>query len=211
MSEPGSPSRWSSHPALRVFGIVFLARDVILTAVALVGLAAGGLASEATLVIVALGLAAVALAGVVVSSIVGQRRAHASMALPAAAGLPASRNPFRAALRERPPAQDAYGGAVAGQVSSGRELEAEMSRAHDQGAWDDENWAYRKRVEAWTQRTVEVLEGSGRDDLARALAELEPPQPPPFQALLAGHSPTFARLKALLDGRIKLLEESQAA
>jgi hypothetical protein len=208
VSEQLSHSRWTSHPALKIFGVVFLARDLILALVALGGLVGGGIATHDTLAIVALGLGALALAGVVVSSIVGQRRADASMALPTPGALPARRNPLRAALRERPSAQAAAAGAVAEQLSGGRKLAAEMRDAQAKGTWDDEGWAFRKRVEAWTERTADVLAEGGREDLASALADVEAPPQPPFEALLEGHSPSYARLVGLLDGRIALLEES---
>jgi hypothetical protein len=211
VSEGVSHSRWTSHPALRVFGVVFLARDVILALLALVGVVGGGLANQKTLSIVALALGAVAIAAVVGSSIAAQRRAHAAMATNAPGSLPARRNVLRGGLRERPPGPPTFRGAVAERLSSGRTLAAEMRDAQEQGSWDDEGWAYRKRVEAWTERTVGLLEECGRGDLARAVAGVEPPLRPPFEMLLKGYSPSYARLLGLLEGRLRLLEQSQAA
>jgi hypothetical protein len=211
VSEEASGSRWTSHPALRVFGVVFLARDVILALLALVGVVGGGLANQNTLSIAALCLAAVLIAGVIVSSIATRRRAHAAAAGDAAGALPARRNVLRGALRERPPGPPASHGAVAERLSSGRALASEMRATQEQGTWDDEGWAYRKRVEAWSERTVEALQACGRADLARALAEVEPPSQPPFEILLKGHSPSYARLVGLLESRLGLLERSQAA
>jgi hypothetical protein len=210
VSEGVSHSRWTSHPALRVFGVVFLARDVILTLLALGGLVGGGLATQNTLLIVALALAALLLAGVVVASI-ATRRADASVATNASGTLPERRNVLRGQLRERPPGPPTLGGAVAERLTSGRTLAAEMRAAQEQGSWDDDGWSYRKRLEAWTERTVDVLEECGRVDLARAVAEVEPPPRPPFEILLKGYSPSYARLVGLLEGRLGLLEESQAA
>jgi hypothetical protein len=36
------------------------------------------------------------------------------------------------------------------------------------------------------------------------------PPRPPFESLLKGYSPSYARLVGLLDGRLGLLEQSQA-
>jgi hypothetical protein len=201
--------RWTSHPALKAFGFVFLIRDLIVAVVAVGGLIAGGVARQDTLWLVPAGVGVLALAVVVASSVVGQRRADASVGLPTPVGLPARRNALRAALRQERSAQAAFRSAVADQVSSGRQLEAEMRDVQQQGTWDDEDWAYRKRVESWTERTVEVLEGCGRGDLASALTEVEERPRPPFETLLKGYSATYARLTGLLDGRIGLLEESQ--
>jgi hypothetical protein len=88
---------------------------------------------------------------------------------------------------------------VANQLSSGRQLRAEMCSAQERGAWDDEGWAYRKRVEAWTERTTDVLARQGRDDLASALAAVEVGPLPPFESLLKGYSASYARLVGLLD------------
>jgi hypothetical protein len=40
---------------------------------------------------------------------------------------------------------------------------------------------------------------------------VEPPLRPPFEMLLKGYSPSYARLLGLLEGRLRLLEQSQAA
>jgi hypothetical protein len=207
---PEDERRWTSHPALRAFGFVFLVRDLIVAVLAVGGLAAGGVANHDTLWLVAAGVGVLTLAGVVASSVVGQRRADASMGLPTPVGLPGRRNALRAALRQQPSAQAALRSAIANQVSTGTELKDEMCDAQVKGTWDDDGWAYRKRVDAWTQRTADVLTGGGREDLASALAEVEPPPRPPFEALLKGHSPSYARLVGLLDTRIALLEQSQA-
>jgi hypothetical protein len=201
--------RWTSHPALKAFGFVFLIRDLIVAVVAVGGLMAGGVAKESTVWLVAAGGVLVAVAVVVVTSVVGQRRADASAGLPIPVGLPAARNTLRTALRQQRSAQATLRSAVADQVSSGRQLEAEMRDAQQQGTWDDEDWAYRKRVESWTERTAEVLRACGRGDLASALAEVQEPPRPPFESLLKGYSPTYSRLTGLLDGRIGLLEEAQ--
>jgi hypothetical protein len=211
VSEGVPHSRWTSHPALRVFGVVFLARDVILTLLAIGGLVGSGLATQSTLSIAAVVLAALVIASLVAASVMGQRRARASMAADAPGALPEKRGALRAALRERPTPETTFRGAVAERLSSGRTLAAEMREAQERGAWDDEGWAYRKRVEAWTERTLELLEERGRADLARAVAELEPPPRPPFEILLKGYSPSYARLVGLLEGRLALLEQSQAA
>jgi hypothetical protein len=201
--------RWTSHPALKAFGFVFLIRDLIVAVIAVGGLIAGGVARQDALWLVAAGVGVLAVGVVVASSVVGQRRADASVGLPTPVGLPAARNALRATLRQQRSAQAALRSAVADQVSSGRQLEAEMRDAQQQGTWDDEDWAYRKRVESWTERTVEVLEACGRGDLASALAEVEDPPRPPFESLLKGYSPTYVRLTGLLDGRIGLLEQAQ--
>jgi hypothetical protein len=206
VSDGRSHSRWTSHPALRVFGVVFLARDLILALLALIGVVGGGLVNQNTLSIVALALGAVLITGVVVSSIAAQRRAHAAMATNLAGTLPARRNVLRGALRERPPGPPTLRGAVTERLSSGRTLAADMRDAQEQGSWDDEGWAYRKRVEAWTERTVDLLEECGRADLARAVVEMEPPSRPPFEILLKGYSPSYARLVGLLEGRLELLD-----
>jgi hypothetical protein len=194
-----------------VFGVVFLARDVILALLALVGVVGGGLANQNTLSIVALGFAAVVIVGVIVSSIATRRRAHAAIATNAPGTLPARRNVMRGALRERPPGPPTVHGAVAERLSSGRTLAAEMRAAQEQGTWDDEDWAYRKRVEVWTERTVDLLQECGRADLARAVADVEPPPQPPFEILLKGYAPSYARLVGLLESRLGLLEEAEAA
>jgi hypothetical protein len=111
---------------------------------------------------------------------------------------------------EEPVAQVVAHDAIADLMSSGEQLRAEIRSAQERGAWDDEGWAYRKRVEAWTERTANVLAAGGRDDLARALAEVEVPPRPPFESLLKGYSPSYTRLVGLLDGRLGLLEQSQA-
>ncbi len=118
-----------------------------------------------------------------------------------------TRRPTRRARslpRRRPPQHGRRPG------RSGRQLRAEICDAQERGAWDDDGWAYRKRVEEWTERTANVLAGCGRDDLARALAEVEVPPRPPFESLLKGYSPSYARLVGLLDGRLGLLEQSQS-
>jgi hypothetical protein len=84
-----------------------------------------------------------------------------------------------------------------------------MRDAHEQGVWEDEGWAHRNRVEAWTEHTVAVLEERGRDDLARAVGEVEAPPRAPFESPLQGHVPTYVRLAGLLDRRIGLLEKSR--
>jgi hypothetical protein len=211
VSEGLSHSRWTSHPALRVFGVVFLARDLILALLALIGVVGGGLVDQNTLSIVALGLGAVVIAGVVVSSIAAQRRAHAAIAANDPVTLPARRHVLRGGLRERTPGPSTLRGALAERLTSGRALAAEMRAAQEQGTWDDDGWAYRKRVEAWTERAVEVLQECGRADLARAVAEIEAPSRPPFEILLKGYSPSYARLVGLLESRLGLLEQSQAA
>lgn len=217
MSERLSLPRWTNHPALRAFGFVLVVRDMVLTVLALGALVAGGLAHQDTVSIVALALGALALAGVVASSVVGQRRAgvldagdHVHAQLYFDDGPTHSRVPEAHVERQaQPSAEMACRSVVADQVSSGRKLKAELRDAQRQGAWDDDGWAHRKRVEAWTERTATMLEGCGRDDLASALSEVQVPPPPPFEALLKGYSPSYARLVGLLDGRIALLEESQ--
>jgi hypothetical protein len=99
---------------------------------------------------------------------------------------------------------------IADLVSSGTQLRAEIRSAQERGAWDDENWAYRKRVEEWTERAADVLAGHGRSDLASALSEVEVPPRPPFESLLNGYSPSYTRCVGLMDGRLGLLEQSQA-
>jgi hypothetical protein len=205
MSGRLSLPQWTNHPAFGVFGFVFLVRDLVLTALAIGAVLAGGLANRATLSLVAVGLGALAVAGVVASTIAGQRRAATATLLATGASVPPSHD----APPERPPAIATFGDAVADQVKAARQLRSEMRDVQDRGAWDDEGWAYRKRVEAWTRRAAGVLEGWGRDDLARALAEVEAPPPPPFETLLKGHSPAYARLVGLLEARIALLERSQ--
>lgn len=202
--------RWISHPALRAFGLVFLVRDLIVAVVAVGGLVAGGVANPTTVWLVAAGVGVLALTVVVASSVLGQRRADASMGLPTPVGLPGRRNSLRAALRQQPSVQAAFRAALADQVSTGNELKGEMHDAQAKGTWDDDGWAYRKRVEAWTQRTADVLAGGGREDLASALTDVEAPPQPPFEALLEGHSPSYVRLVGLLGARIALLEQSQA-
>lgn len=204
MSGRLSLPQWASHPAFGVFGFVFLVRDLVLTALAIGGVVAGGLADQATLSIVAVGLGVLALTGVVASTVSGQRRAATAAGPATGAAVPASQD----APRERPAAAT-FGDAVADQVTSGRRLRSEMRDVQDRGAWDDEGWACRKRVEAWTERTAGVLERWGRDDLACALAEVQAPPRPPFETLLKGHSPAYARLAGLLEARIALLERSQ--
>jgi hypothetical protein len=223
MSGRLSVPRWAKHPALRVFGVVFLLRDFILAALALGGVLTGVLANQDALSVLAVGLGALALAGVVASSIAGQRRVddlgvvhpvpapvyfdedQAHPRVPEMSDEPAP----SALVREEPPARVTSPTAVASQVTRGKKLKAEMRDALDQGVWDDEGWAYRKRIEAWTERTVDVLEGCGRADLASAFSEVETPSQPPFESLLKGYSPSYARLVGLLDGRIALLEQSQ--
>ncbi|MGI9099992.1 MAG: hypothetical protein ACR2H2_16120 [Solirubrobacteraceae bacterium] len=217
MSGRLSVPRWAKHPALRVFGVVFLLRDFILAALALGGVLTGVLANQDTLSVVAVGLGALALAGVVASTIAGQRRAggldtghHVRAQLYFDEGQTNPRTPEASdEPAPAPPVHVASPTALANQVTGGKKLKADMRAAHDQGVWDDEGWAYRKRVEAWTERTVDVLEGCGRADLASALAAVETPSRPPFETLLKGYSPSYARLVGLLDGRIGLLEESQ--
>jgi hypothetical protein len=200
LSEPMSGRlslpRWTSHPAFGVFGFVFLMRDLVITALGVGALVAGGLANQATLSIVAVSLGGLALAGVVASSVTGQRREG-----PAA--VPAGHD----ALPEAPPVEAPVRDPLADQLRSGRQLQAQMREAQEQGVWDDDGWAYRKRVEAWTQRTVRVLEERGREDVARALLEVEVPPRPPFEALLNGQSAAYARLVGLLDGRLELLAD----
>jgi hypothetical protein len=208
MSDRVPLSRWTKHPAFYVFGIVFLLRDVILAGLALGGIAAGSLAHQNTLSVVAVGLAALALAGVVASVTMqsragglhvghgGGRRVHA----PA----PPVDPPPRDATAEQPPAQ-----AVTDPVSSARRLCVEMRDAQQRGAWDDEAWAYRRRVEAWTERTAGELARSGRQDLANALTEVQAPPRPPFERLLEGYSASYQRLVGLLEARIELLENSR--
>jgi hypothetical protein len=201
--------RWTSHPALKAFGFVFLVRDLIVALLAIGGLAAGGVANHDTLWLVAAGVGVLTLVGVVASSVVGQRRADAAMGLPTPVALPARRAALRAALRQQPSAKAAFASAVAGQLITGSELKGAMRDAQAGGEWDDESWAYRKRLEAWTERTADVLRGGGREDLAGALAEVQAPPGPPFEALLKGHSPSYDRLVGLLDARLELLERSQ--
>jgi len=228
MSGRLSLPRWTNHPALRAFGFVFLLRDLVLAAVAIGGLVTGMLADQDTLSVVAVGLGTVALAGVVASSIAGQRRAdpldaghHLRAGLyvdeaPAPPRVPETNeespraaSALREPLHEQSPAEVAFHTAVANQVTSAKKLRTEMRDAQEQGVWDDEGWAYRKRVEMWTERTANVLAGCGRDDLASALSVVEAPPRPPFESILKGYSPSYARLIGLLDGRIGLLEESQ--
>jgi len=209
--------RWTNHPAVTVANFVFVMRDVVLAALAVGGLVAGALAHQDTLSIVAVVLAGLALTGVVVSSVMGQRRtAGLTDGSPASARLYSGTGPTHPGVREMPDARPeepatppTSPGTVAHQVRSGQQLRAEICGAQERGAWDDEGWAYRKRVEEWTERTANVLAGSGDDDLARALAEVEVPPRPPFESLLKGYSPSYARLVGLLDGRLGLLEQSQ--
>jgi hypothetical protein len=214
MSGRVSLFRWTNHPAVTVANFVFLMRDVILAALAIGGLVAGALAHQDTLSIVAVALAGVALTGVVVSSIMGQRRAAAVNAgHHAGTRLRGRTERAQPRVRETPDArreEPASPRTVADQVRSGRQLLAEIRDTQERGAWDDEGWAYRKRVEEWTERTANVLAGCGKDDVARALAEVEVPPRPPFESLLKGYSPSYARLVGLLDGRLGLLETSQA-
>lgn len=211
MSGRVSFSRWTKHPAFYAFGLVFLMRDLILAGLALSGLVAGSLGRQDTLSVVAMGLAALALAGVV-ASVTGQRRAgglqagHSSGArVYSGAGAVRLRARETPAEQREQPAHDP----VAEQVSGARQLRAEIREAQERGAWADEGWACRKRVEAWTERTANELAGSGRDDLARALAEVEPAPRPPFESLLNGYSASYVRLAGLLEARIDLLERSQ--
>jgi hypothetical protein len=218
MSGRVSLFRWTNHPAVTVANFVFLMRDVVLAALAVGGLVAGALAHQDTLSIVAVALAALALTGVVVSSVMGQRRTagvdagHAAGARP----YPGAERAHRRVRdtpdppRAEPATRAAAPSTVADQVSSGKQLRAEICNAQERGAWDDEGWAYRKRVEAWTERTAIVLAGCGRDDLAHALAEVEVAPRPPFESLLKGHSPSYLRLIGLLDGRLGLLDQAQA-
>jgi hypothetical protein len=217
MSGRVSLHRWTNHPAFYVFGLVFLMRDVILAGLALGGGLVGGLAHENTLSVVGVVLAALALTGVVASSVAAQRRAgglHAAYDAPAGLNFDAvpaqPRDAGDEPREEEPVAPVTSHDPVADLVSSGRQLRAEISSAQERGAWDDEGWAYRRRVEAWTERTAAVLEGRGRDDLASALAEVEVGPPPPFESLLKGYSPSYTKLVGLLDGRLGLLEQSQA-
>jgi hypothetical protein len=196
MSGRLSLPRWTSHPAFGVFGFVFLMRDLVITALGVGALLAGGLANQATLSIVAVSLGGLALAGVVASSVTGQRR-----------DVPAAVPSGHDALPESPPVEATVRDPLADQLSSGRQLQAQLREAHEQGVWDDDGWVYRKRVEAWTERTVRVLEKCGREDVARDLLEIEVPPRPPFEALLNGQSPAYARLVGLLDGRIELLAD----
>jgi hypothetical protein len=196
MSGRLSLPRWTSHPAFGVCGFVFLIRDLVFTALGVGALVAGGLANQATLSIVAVSLGGLALAGVVATSVTGQRR-------DAPAAVPSGRD----ALPGSPPVEATVRDPLADQLRSGRQLQAQMREAQEQGVWDDEGWVYRKRVEAWTERTVRVLEERGREDVARALLEVEVPPRPPFEALLNGQSPAYARLVGLLDGRIELLAD----
>jgi hypothetical protein len=216
MSGRVSLHRWTSHPAFYVFGVVFLLRDVILAGLAVGGLAIGSLAHEGTLSVVAVALAALALTGVVASSILGQRgagglqaadQARTRLSFDAAPAQPRDPGDER---REERVARVASHDPVADLLSSGRELRAEIRSAQERGAWDDDGWAYRKRVEAWTERTAHVLAGRGRDDLVSALSEVEVPPQPPFESLLNGYSASYTRLVGLLDGRLGLLEKSQA-
>ena len=201
-----------------MFNFVFLMRDMVLAGLALGGLLLGVLAHEDTLSIVAVALAALALTGVVVSSVVTQRRAVGLEAGQDARGhLYVDGGPAHTEVREtpgeqheEPVAQVASPKTVADQLSSGRQLRAEIGRAQERGAWEDEGWAYRKRVEAWTERTAEVLAACGREDLETALLKVEVPPQPPFESLLKGHSASYARLVGLLDGRLRLLENAQA-
>jgi hypothetical protein len=216
MSGRVSLHRWTSHPAFYVFGVLFLLRDVILAGLALGGLAIGSLAPQGTLSIVAVVLAALALAGVVASSVLRQRAGGLRAVDHTAAGL--SYDPGPAPPRdagderreEEPVAPIASHDPIADLVSTGQQLRADIRSAQEAGAWDDEDWAYRKRVEAWTDRAVDVLTGRGRGDLASALSEVEVPPRPPFESLLNGYSPSYTRLVGLLDGRLSLLEKSQA-
>ncbi|MGH2943059.1 MAG: hypothetical protein ACRDLN_09870, partial [Solirubrobacteraceae bacterium] len=111
--------------------------------------------------------------------------------------------------REEAVARVAVVDPVADQVSAAKQLRAEIRDAQERGTWDDEGWAYRKRVEAWTERVASELAGGGRQDLASALAEVEASPRPPFERLLEGYSASYARLVGLLDARIELLERSQ--
>jgi hypothetical protein len=217
MQGRASLRRWTSHPAFYVFGVVFLLRDVILAGLALGGLAIGSLAGEGTLSIVAVALAGLALTGVVASSILGHRSAgglqaadHARAGLNLDAGPPQPRDAGGERREEEPVTHETSHDAVAEQLHSGRQLRAEIGSAQERGAWDDVGWAYRRRVEAWTERTADVLAQRGRDDLASALSEVEVGPPPPFESLLKGHSPSYARLVGLLDARLGVLEHSQA-
>lgn len=217
MSGRVSLFRWTNHPAVTVANFVFLMRDVVLAALAVGGLVAGALAHEGILSIVAVALAALALTGVVVSWVMEQRRTALDAGRSAGARAYTSTRrahpPVRAAAdtpRAEPITQAPPPSTVAGQVSSGRQLRAEICDAQERGAWDDDGWAYRKRVEEWTERTASVLTGSGRDDLARALAAVEVPPRPPFESLLKGYSASYARLVGLLDARLGLLEQSQS-
>ena len=210
--------RWTNHPAVTVANFVFVMRDVVLAVLAIGGLVAGTLAHHDTLSIVAVVLAGLALTGVVVSSVMAQRRtAGLDAAQPTGARLYPGPEPAQphvratpAASREEPAAPPTSPATVPGQLHSGKQLRAEICGAQERGVWDDEAWAYRQRVEEWTERTAAVLANCGRDDLARALAEVEVPPRPPFESLLKGYSPSYARLVGLLDGRLGLLEQAQA-
>jgi hypothetical protein len=218
MSGRVSFARWTNHPAVTVANFVFLMRDVVLVALAVGGLIAGALAHEDKLAIVAVVLSGLALLGVVVSSVMGQRRTAAVPAgHPASAPVHPGTGPAHPrasdtpdARREEPGEPPAAPGTVAHQVHGGRQLLAEIRGTQQRGAWDDDGWAYRQRVEEWTERTARVLAGCGKDDLARALAEVEVPPRPPFESLLKGYSPSYARLVGLLDGRLGLLEQAQS-
>jgi hypothetical protein len=209
--------RWTNHPAVTVANFVFVMRDVVLAALAIGGLVAGALAHQDTLSIVAVVLAGLALTGVVVSSVMAQRRTTSLDAgHPTGPRLHPGPEPAQPhvsvtpdASREEPAAQPPSPATVPGQLSSGKRLRAEICDAQERGVWDDEGWVYRKRVEEWTERTANVLADRGQDDLARALAEVEVPPRPPFESLLKGYSPSYARLVGLLDGRLGLLERSQ--
>jgi len=209
MSGRVSLIRWTNHPAVTVANFVFVMRDLILAALAIGGLVAGVLAHQDTLSIVAMVLAGLALTGVVVSTVMGQRRTVGVGAGPYAgprrySGTGARETP---ALRSDEPVTQP--GTIADQQRRGEQLRAEICDTQERGAWDDEGWAYRKRVEEWTERTANVLADCGRDDLARALADVEVPPRPPFESLLKGYSPSYARLVGLLDGRLGLLEQSR--
>jgi len=217
MSGRVSLFRWTNHPAVTIANFVFVMRDVVLATLAVGGLVAGALAHQDTLSVVAVALAALALTGVVVSSVMGQRRTAglnaghvrgARVHPRAGRAHPSVKTPDTP--RAESTTQAVAPSTVAGQVSSGRQLRAEICDAQERGAWDDDGWAYRKRVEEWTERTANVLAGCGRDDLARALADVEVPPRPPFESLLKGYSPSYARLVGLLDGRLGLLEQSQS-
>jgi hypothetical protein len=218
MSGRVSLFRWTNHPAVTIANFVFVMRDIVLATLAIGGLIAGTLAHHDTLSIVAVVLAGLALTGVVVSSVMAQRRTAGvngglgpSVPLyPGTGQASPGVHETPDVPREEPATEPTSPGTVADQVRRGKQLWAEICAAQERGVWDDEGWAHRQRVEQWTERTANVLVSCGKDDLARALAEVEVPPRPPFESLLKGYSPSYTRLVGLLDGRLGLLEQSQA-